>query len=264
MASFSSGGEAETFTIEAGSSGSGSIVPFGKVKVEKGQSQSFNFIPEDGAVLISVEVDGVDQGKITSYTFSDVGADHSIKATFAYEICNEALAGYYVSYTKSVSYNGRAHIEEGGKVSAKKAGDVKIEVFTIDSQGNKTILNDRIKKVVFKNNKNAAQSTANKAPQFMIKMKGLDKAITRAFSTQVMKFSIAAGELSADNVRFTNVKKDNQGLIKSVKCVYIAPDGTEVKLKYTKNTAKSDFSIDAQKGTITGLNNFTGTVEIKV
>lgn len=70
------------FTITASASTGGSISPSGSVSVISGQDQTFTITPSTGYAVSSVLVDGVDAGKVTTYTFTNVQADHTISASF--------------------------------------------------------------------------------------------------------------------------------------------------------------------------------------
>jgi hypothetical protein len=70
------------FTITASAGTGGSISPTGNVLVNQGSSQTFTITPSSGYIVYSVAVDGVDQGALTSYTFSNVQANHTIAADF--------------------------------------------------------------------------------------------------------------------------------------------------------------------------------------
>jgi len=80
-AAFTSSG-ATSFTITASAGSNGSISPSGSVNVNKGASQSFSISANSGFTVSGVTVDGASQGAITSYTFSNVQANHTISATF--------------------------------------------------------------------------------------------------------------------------------------------------------------------------------------
>jgi hypothetical protein len=69
-------------TITASAGSGGSISPSGSVSVVYGGSQSFTITPNTGYSVSGVLVDGVSQGAITSYTFTNVVTGHSIAATF--------------------------------------------------------------------------------------------------------------------------------------------------------------------------------------
>ena len=58
----------------------GNITPYGQTPVNYGDDQTFNISPFPGYQVIDVEVDGVSQGAITTYTFHNVTANHTIVA----------------------------------------------------------------------------------------------------------------------------------------------------------------------------------------
>lgn len=74
------------FTITATAGANGSISPSGAVSVEAGGSQTFTITASEGYEIADVLVDGVSVGAESSYTFSDVQANHTIEATFAYDM----------------------------------------------------------------------------------------------------------------------------------------------------------------------------------
>ena len=61
----------------------GSISPSGAVSVDYGADQAFTITPSTGYHVADVLVDGVSVGAVTSYTFEDVAANHTIAASFA-------------------------------------------------------------------------------------------------------------------------------------------------------------------------------------
>ncbi len=73
-----------THTITASAGSGGSISPSGTVSVVEGGSQAFTITPQSNYRIETVSVDGVDQGRISSYTFSNVTAIHTIYAAFSY------------------------------------------------------------------------------------------------------------------------------------------------------------------------------------
>jgi len=76
-------GTVPEFTLTASAGAGGTISPYGTTPVPPGGSQTFSMAPGPGHVLLDVKVDGVSVGAPDSYTFSGVGADHAIMATFA-------------------------------------------------------------------------------------------------------------------------------------------------------------------------------------
>jgi Divergent InlB B-repeat domain/Bacterial Ig domain/Domain of unknown function (DUF5060)/Secretion system C-terminal sorting domain/Carbohydrate binding domain len=71
-----------TYTITASAGSNGSISPSGSVAVNSGANQSFSFTPNAGYEVAGVTVNGVSQGVLTSYTFSNVTANQSISVSF--------------------------------------------------------------------------------------------------------------------------------------------------------------------------------------
>jgi len=68
--------------INAAAGPGGAVSPSGGVAVSPGATQSFAiFRTDDCHVLEDVEVDGVSQGPVSSYTFADVRSDHILRAT---------------------------------------------------------------------------------------------------------------------------------------------------------------------------------------
>jgi hypothetical protein len=71
------------FTITAVAGANGSVTPAGTTPVTGGNSQTYTFTPNAGLVVSTLLVDGVTLPGATSYTFSNVTANHTIGATFA-------------------------------------------------------------------------------------------------------------------------------------------------------------------------------------
>ena len=61
----------------------GTITPSGDVAVELGFDQTFTIEPSTGYHIADVVVDGGSVGAVTSHTFTNVTADHTIAASFA-------------------------------------------------------------------------------------------------------------------------------------------------------------------------------------
>lgn len=73
------------YTIKSTAGANGSITPSGAVKVAKGNNQTFTISPSSGYVIDTLKVDGLEVTATTSYTFSDVKANHTIEVTFKQE-----------------------------------------------------------------------------------------------------------------------------------------------------------------------------------
>ena len=72
------------YTITASADSGGSITPSGNIKVIEKGSKTFTITADNNYRISSVMVDGVDQGAISTYTFSNVTANHTISASFSY------------------------------------------------------------------------------------------------------------------------------------------------------------------------------------
>lgn len=70
------------FTITSSADVNGSISVSGVTNVSTGGSQSYTFSPISGYRISNVLVDGASQGAITSYTFSNVVANRTIRVSF--------------------------------------------------------------------------------------------------------------------------------------------------------------------------------------
>lgn len=71
-----------TFTITSKAGSGGSINPLGAVTVPAGRSQTYTITPNSGYMITEVSVDGLPQGAISTYTFNNVQADHTISSSF--------------------------------------------------------------------------------------------------------------------------------------------------------------------------------------
>jgi len=69
-------------TITASSGSGGTVSPTGAVSVANGSNQTFTIVPDTGYVVADVLVDSVSQGRMNSYTFTNVTVDHAISASF--------------------------------------------------------------------------------------------------------------------------------------------------------------------------------------
>ncbi len=72
-----------TYTINASAGANGSISPSGNVNVNYGQNQTFTITPDTGYEIADVLIDGVSVGALSTYTFENVTANHTIEASFS-------------------------------------------------------------------------------------------------------------------------------------------------------------------------------------
>jgi uncharacterized repeat protein (TIGR02543 family) len=73
----------QTFTITPASGTNGTISPSAVQTINHGENSTFTFTPNAGYRIADVLVDGVSRGAITSHTFLNVTANHTISVSFA-------------------------------------------------------------------------------------------------------------------------------------------------------------------------------------
>ncbi|WKZ28958.1 MAG: PQQ-dependent sugar dehydrogenase [Patescibacteria group bacterium] len=124
------GGAPTTFTVTASAGANGAITPSGSVVVNSGANQSFTITPNGGYQVADVLVDGVSQGAVTSYTFTNVTANHTISASFS--------AIPPTNYTITASAGTGGSITPSGSVSVSSG---QTQAFTITPNGGYQIAN---------------------------------------------------------------------------------------------------------------------------
>ncbi len=77
----------KTFTITASAGANGTISNSGTQTVEYGSTKTYAITPSAGYVVDKVTVDGLNMGSATSYTFTNIVANHEINATFKLAEC---------------------------------------------------------------------------------------------------------------------------------------------------------------------------------
>lgn len=71
-----------TYTIVASADAHGQIEPTGVVSVNPGESRTFTITADQGYHIADVVVDGASVGNVSSYTFENIAAHHTIHARF--------------------------------------------------------------------------------------------------------------------------------------------------------------------------------------
>lgn len=84
-----------TYTIAASKTGSGTMNPVGNSTVNYGGSVTYSFSPATGYYVKNVKVDGVNLGTRSSYTFSNVTANHTISVEFAVVLSVDRTQMYF-------------------------------------------------------------------------------------------------------------------------------------------------------------------------
>jgi hypothetical protein len=110
------------YSIFASADGNGGIDPFGEVFVTKGADQEFTITPStslDVYKIKDVVVDGISQGPLSTYTFENVTAKHTIKAFFELDKNTYRIdASVFPSFPSSggtISPAGEVFVPKGGK-----------------------------------------------------------------------------------------------------------------------------------------------------
>lgn len=134
-----------TFTITASAGANGSISPSGSVIVSQGASQGFTITPNSCYQVADVLVDGVSVGAVTSYTFMNVQASHTISASFS-------LIGYTITASAGanggISPNGATPVNCGASQgftitpnSCYQVADVKVDGISVGAVTSYTFTN---------------------------------------------------------------------------------------------------------------------------
>ena len=106
------------YTIVGSAGAHGSIDPSGPVPVTHGSDRGFSITPAAGHHVDSLYVDGIPVAPTTEYTFTNVTADHTIRATFAID-----------TYTILASAGPHGSIDPSGAVVVEYGAD---QGFTIE------------------------------------------------------------------------------------------------------------------------------------
>ncbi len=102
-----------SYTISATAGSNGSISPSGSVGVNSGASQTFAITPASGCKVAAVLVDGASVGAVSSYTFSDVTANHTISATFTASVQSSYSITSTAGSNGSISPSGTVSVASG-------------------------------------------------------------------------------------------------------------------------------------------------------
>ena len=127
-----------TYTITATAGENGSISPSGEFTVTAGEDQTFTITPDRGYHIQDVLVDGASVGAVSSYTFADVAANHTIKATFAKDA--DPVTRYRIEASAgeggSISPEGIVRVSQGGSQTFTITPDegYKIEDVLVDGE----------------------------------------------------------------------------------------------------------------------------------
>jgi hypothetical protein len=100
-----------TFTITTSSGTGGSISPGGTVIVNQGSNKTFTIAANVGYMIVDVSVDNASVGAVTTYSFNNITANHTISATFT------PIPTYILTASSgsggSISPNGEVTVSQG-------------------------------------------------------------------------------------------------------------------------------------------------------
>jgi hypothetical protein len=92
-----------TYTIGASAGAGGGISPSGSLTAYEGDDVTYSITPNPSFHILDVTVDGVPQGAIATYTFTNVTVDHAIAATFvAAPVTNVNTSRTYVTIQAAI------------------------------------------------------------------------------------------------------------------------------------------------------------------
>jgi type IX secretion system substrate protein/List-Bact-rpt repeat protein len=103
-----------TYSVVSTAGAHGAISPAGKVTVNYGTDQPYTLTPDTGYHVADILVDGVSAGATTSFTLTNITANHTVDASFAIDTLTiTASAGAHGTITPS----GEVQVTYGGSQS---------------------------------------------------------------------------------------------------------------------------------------------------
>ena len=102
----------DSLTASAGSGGT--ISPSGTFFQSQGASQTFTITPSAGYTIAGLQVDGNSVPAASSYTFSNIAANHTISATFAASVTSYTITAS-AGANGTISPSGAVRVNSGGK-----------------------------------------------------------------------------------------------------------------------------------------------------
>jgi hypothetical protein len=227
----SSGTPVIVHTITASADSNGQIIPFGQVPVNDGASLAFSITPNNGYQIADVLVDGVSQGAISSYTFTNVVADHSISVSFT-----------AITFTITVSAGSGGSIDPAGpSVSVNYGAD---QAFSITAGSGYHIVDvlvdgasqGAISSYTFTNVQADHEISATFAPTIV--QHKVSFAQTGSGSTVTVSYQIDGGSVQTGNCPFNVMVTSGH----TISYTYPDPVSGASGVRYVINTAASPAS----------------------
>ena len=245
--------------------GSGKITETGEERVNAVRNAIVNTVNDITYSYESHSISGgLDAEKALEYAGSfeeDEGKEtENNKEELNQKSINVGNKTFTVTYTSTVSYDGRKHISSDNKDTKNQAADMKI---TVSCNGEEIPSSNY--KIKFKNNKNASTGGSSKNPYFLIILRGsiFSKSEKKAVKSEKCDFTINPCNISSADLTYNSVKIMLSGVVKIKSLKYISKGGKKISLRSSgKNAAYSVTSVSSSSIIITGTGNFTGKREL--
>jgi Cellulase (glycosyl hydrolase family 5)/Carbohydrate binding module (family 6)/Bacterial Ig domain/Secretion system C-terminal sorting domain len=101
------------YSITASAGTGGTISPTGKVTLAAGVNQTFTISPVLGNKVTDVTIDGTSVGAVTTYTFTNLAANHTIAATFSPVTPTYTITASAVGTCGAISPSGSVVVNSG-------------------------------------------------------------------------------------------------------------------------------------------------------
>lgn len=126
-----------TYTITSSAGANGSISPLGTTVFLQGASQTYTITPTPGYYVDTLLVDAASVATSTSYTFTNISANHTISATFA--LAPPPVGTFAITATAgsngSINPSGVTIVTQGNSQSYTIAPDSGYEISTLTVDG---------------------------------------------------------------------------------------------------------------------------------
>ena len=270
-----------TYTITASAGIHGSISPSGAVVVNAGSNPTFILTPDTGYQVAEVLVDGVSQGAVTSYTFSNVQAAHTISATFTLRVCTitaSAATGGTISPSGAVNVNYGANQTFTITPNANRAiSSVIVDGVDVGAPSsytfNSVITNHTISAIFI-----AGARKIPAADQLLVGLDTKDIVGTSSITSWPWLWPTGGtlGKMASPTVLTigsakweSNAYVDGDGFLVGQYTTPIAVNGGTIvcAIKPTRNTTSTGWTsvVDVMYGEmVLGVNNFTGMPQVRL
>lgn len=140
------------YTISVASGEGGKTDPASPFKVSSGGGRAVGIIPDAGYIIKNVTVDGASVGPVSSYSFTNVTGDHTLKAVFireeAFKVSLTAEGGGTVSgagpYLKGDTATVGAHPDDGFRFVSWSDGGAQVHAFKVTGDAALTAVFEKV------------------------------------------------------------------------------------------------------------------------